>query len=381
MPTRYDDRNYDRTDDRGRNRPEYGRSYRGRSEGRYRYDDSDRQSGQYGNEGEYRGGYSGRMSGRDRERGYDDQYAGRSSYGGGRESRPRDEYSGSSSSSGDDEYTSRASSSRRDPYRSEGYGHDRWENERGYGTSRERAYGGFGRHSDEGGYGLSSTEYSQRYNYPQSRRSESYADRSGREYQGGQYWRGPQRGYEGERGRGYGADEERGWWDRTSDEIASWFGDREAERRRQMDRQREFRGRGPKGYKRSDDRIKEDVNDRLSEGYLDASEIEVLVVNAEVTLSGSVNTRDDKRLAEDIAESVSGVSNVENRLRVTQSSLDRPMLGTQTSTSGQTGSSGSMSATGSTGTTGSTGSTGTSGTTGNSTTSSGTTGRGRGAGT
>src|SRR4030095_1968319 len=99
--------------------------------------------------------------------------------------------------------------------------------------------------------------------------------------------------------------------------------------------------------------------------------------NAEVTLTGTVNTRDDKRLAEDIAESVSGVSNVENRLRVTQSSLDRPMLGTQTSTIGQTGSSGSMSATGSTGTTGSTSSTGTTGTTG----SSGTTGRGRGAGT
>jgi hypothetical protein len=124
-----------------------------------------------------------------------------------------------------------------------------------------------------------------------------------------------------------------------------------------MDRQRQFSGRGPKGYRRSDERIKEDVNDRLSEGYLDASEIEVAVSNSEVTLTGSVNTRQDKRRAEDIAESVSGVTHVENRLRVTQSSLDRPALGTTSATQG-TNTSASLG--GSTGTAGSTGNTGTS---------------------
>jgi beta-glucanase (GH16 family) len=86
-----------------------------------------------------------------------------------------------------------------------------------------------------------------------------------------------------------------------------------------MDQQREHRGRGPKGYRRSDERIKEDVNDRLSDDYyIDASDIEVMVSNTEVTLTGTVNSRDDKRRAEDIAESVSGVTNVENRLRVKQ---------------------------------------------------------------
>src|SRR4030095_11010348 len=84
-----------------------------------------------------------------------------------------------------------------------------------------------------------------------------------------------------------------------------------------MDDQRQHRGRGPKGYKRSDERIKEDVNDRLSDDYyLDASEVEVAVSNTEVTLTGTVNSREEKRRAEDIAESVSGVTNVENRLRV-----------------------------------------------------------------
>ena len=47
--------------------------------------------------------------------------------------------------------------------------------------------------------------------------------------------------------------------------------------------ERPYRGRGPKGYRRSDERIKEDINDRLSEGYLDATEIEV-AVNARFAL-------------------------------------------------------------------------------------------------
>lgn len=76
-------------------------------------------------------------------------------------------------------------------------------------------------------------------------------------------------------------------------------------------------GRGPKGYRRSDDRIREDVNDRLTEDWhLDAYDIEVQVSNCEVTLAGKVGSREEKRRAEDIAESVSGVQHVQNNLRV-----------------------------------------------------------------
>ncbi len=79
----------------------------------------------------------------------------------------------------------------------------------------------------------------------------------------------------------------------------------------------QHRGKGPKGYNRSDDRIKEDISDRLSDdGQLDASEIELEVANGVVSLSGTVDSREAKRRAEDIAESISGVSNVENRLSV-----------------------------------------------------------------
>ena len=42
----------------------------------------------------------------------------------------------------------------------------------------------------------------------------------------------------------YDRGEDRGWWDRASDAVASWFGDEDAERRRHMDQQREHRGRG-----------------------------------------------------------------------------------------------------------------------------------------
>jgi len=109
----------------------------------------------------------------------------------------------------------------------------------------------------------------------------------------------------------------RGWWDRTSDEVASWFGDEQAERRREMDERQSHRGRGPRGYTRSDERIKEDINDDLTDSWsLDASNIEVEVSGGDVILTGTVDSRYEKRLAEDIAEDVSGVKNVENRLRV-----------------------------------------------------------------
>ena len=108
----------------------------------------------------------------------------------------------------------------------------------------------------------------------------------------------------------------RHFWDKASDEVASWLGDEAAHSRRQADRG-EHAGRGPKGYKRSDGRIQEDVSDHLTnDSWLDASRIEVQVREGEVTLNGKVASRDDKRRAELWAETVSGVSHVQNNLRV-----------------------------------------------------------------
>lgn len=158
---------------------------------------------------------------------------------------------------------------------------------RSYYGSRDPGYGG-------GGYG--SREYGQR-SYEADRRSDY--------------------------GRGGRGQEERGWWDRASDEVQSWFGDDDAERRRARDSREDARhsGRGPKGYKRSDERIREDVSDRLTDdAFIDASEIDIEVSGSEVTLNGSVDSRMSRRRAEDIAERVSGVTHVQNNLRVSSGS-------------------------------------------------------------
>jgi hypothetical protein len=76
-------------------------------------------------------------------------------------------------------------------------------------------------------------------------------------------------------------------------------------------------GRGPRGYRRADSRILEEVCQRLSDdGNVDASEISVHVLDGEVTLEGTVPSRRMKRLAEGDAEVVRGVLDVHNRLRV-----------------------------------------------------------------
>jgi hypothetical protein len=77
------------------------------------------------------------------------------------------------------------------------------------------------------------------------------------------------------------------------------------------------RGRGPRGYQRSDERIHEEVCDRLAaHGEVDASDIEVKVESGEVTLTGNVPDRHTKRLAERVAESVRGVVDVHNQIRL-----------------------------------------------------------------
>lgn len=82
-----------------------------------------------------------------------------------------------------------------------------------------------------------------------------------------------------------------------------------------------FAGRGPKGYKRSDERIEEDVCERLTQHPdLDASEISVQVQDCEVTLSGTVEDRHSKKLAENIVDSVSGVKDVHNQIKISQKS-------------------------------------------------------------
>ena len=212
------------------------------------------------------------------------------------------------------------------------YDYERTRYNRGY--YDEPYYRGSGRGYERSSYRGSGYE-SRRYNEPYRERyggyeSEpygtydygryEYSDRSGEPY----YRRGDEGRYRDQYNlERYDRGGERGFFERAGDEVRSWFGDEEAERRRRMDQRRSqsFAGRGPRGYRRSDERIREDVNDLLTDDWwVDASDIEVSVSDGVVTLSGRVDTREDKRRVESIVEDVRGVTDVSNQLRVGQSS-------------------------------------------------------------
>jgi osmotically-inducible protein OsmY len=118
----------------------------------------------------------------------------------------------------------------------------------------------------------------------------------------------------------------------AGERVASWFGGGGEARIYDPEFQgqaRGARGLGPQGYKRSDERINEDVCERLTEDvWLDASRVEVLVSGGEVTLSGTVESREAKHRAERIVEDVSGVIHVQNNLRLEKgNTLTRPGSG------------------------------------------------------
>jgi hypothetical protein len=152
---------------------------------------------------------------------------------------------------------------------------------------------------------------------------------------GGSEWRGEggdfsRRGMWGEPATGAGRERSgrESGWDRMRGESGGYgygmYGRSESEDRGPLDklgdRMREgwqkMTGKGPKGYRRSDERIREDVCERIARAGVDADDVEVNVQNAEVILTGAVQRREDKRILEDIAEDVFGVDEVQNQLRV-----------------------------------------------------------------
>lgn len=77
-----------------------------------------------------------------------------------------------------------------------------------------------------------------------------------------------------------------------------------------------YRGRGPKGYQRSNERLQELICDRLTDDpRIDASEIAVEVRDRTVQLTGTV---DDRRTKYDVEELVErcGALEIDNQLRV-----------------------------------------------------------------
>lgn len=74
---------------------------------------------------------------------------------------------------------------------------------------------------------------------------------------------------------------------------------------------------GPKGYQRSDQRMREDICDQLMRtGHIDSSDVTVEVNGAKVQLDGTVPVRWMKHAIENLADACPGVQDVENRISV-----------------------------------------------------------------
>lgn len=292
-----------------RNRSQYSQGGQYPQAGQYS------QSTQYGPQGgggyRQQGGQYGQGQGSDQYGQYSgSQYGGASSQGRGY---PESDFMphrvGSSNRESEQRYGSR------DDWRTSGSsGEDqrRWGGESSWGSAgsygRSQGAGSFGGGNSSGGsnYGGSSSGYG-------SGSGGGYGG-SGSGYRQGQDQNyGTGTGPDWSTGGGYGGDTSfgsRNTWGGGA--YGGWGGPSSQQGMRES-----YSGRGPKDYKRSDDRVREDVSDRLEQDHgVDASEISVQVQDGEVTLTGTVPSRDQKRRAEDCVEAVSGVREVTNNLRI-----------------------------------------------------------------
>jgi osmotically-inducible protein OsmY len=184
--------------------------------------------------------------------------------------------------------------------------------EGGWDQSRDRNYGRQGSH-----YGQQGGNYGQGSHYAQG---SHYGQQGGSYGQGSSYGLGSHYAQGGNYGQtsGWSPSSERSalnqLYDRERDLDRNAWSNAQREFNRDSTRQ-SFVGKGPKNYTRSDERIREDVCDRLSDDdEVDATDITITVRDGEVTLEGSVNDRRAKHRAEDIADNVRGVKDVHNRL-------------------------------------------------------------------
>ncbi len=181
------------------------------------------------------------------------------------------------------------------------------------------ARSGYGQSPDmNGGYGQGS-------GYAQSSGEGGYgqgARHRGGSEQSGAHQRSDERyGYLDSEGRQHGS--EYGYGGRGTDQqgrhdaVSRSAGRSVSQPQGNPERKGEHHGKGPKGYQRSDERIREDVSEALyHDGDVDASDIEIEVSSGELTLTGTVASRMEKRHVEEVAERCSGVRDVQNRLRI-----------------------------------------------------------------
>lgn len=84
---------------------------------------------------------------------------------------------------------------------------------------------------------------------------------------------------------------------------------------------------GPKGYTRSDERVRENVCEYLAHSGLDVSDVSVSVADGRVTLEGTAPDRRTKHRIEDCTDACAGVQDVDNRIRVAGKGSSTPQAG------------------------------------------------------
>lgn len=146
---------------------------------------------------------------------------------------------------------------------------------------------------------------------------QGYEDQGGRTSRGrAQNW-GPQGS---ERDFGYGSTQEsRDFRNQREDryEGALDFGSHAFQPRHPSPSTSQRFGRAPKGFKRSDERIKEEICEMIMrDESIDASDVEIEVSSGEVTLTGTVPERKMKHAVEDLIEATLGVSDIHNQIKV-----------------------------------------------------------------
>jgi osmotically-inducible protein OsmY len=222
-----------------------------------------------------------------------------------------------------------------------GYGYggeDHWRNEPGSYGSMTESSGDWRPQRDDRGQG----QYGQ-YGGSSATQSRDWGNQSS---QSGR-WQGQQRGMSS----GYG---ERGYESSGHGGSQGYRGESGGYGGARADYDQQRRGRAPRAYRRSDQRIGEDLYEQLSQSDLDAIDIVVVVDACCVTLSGTVPERWMKHRIEDLADNTFGVQNVDNQIRVTRDDQPGTREGHDQGAASQAGRGGtSQSQYGTSGTTGS----------------------------
>lgn len=101
------------------------------------------------------------------------------------------------------------------------------------------------------------------------------------------------------------------------EQLNSYTSDFDPSYKDQYEIRRNYYGYGPKGYRRSDQKLKDEARLLLNQDpILDSSNINIEVFNNVIFLRGFVDSRKDKKRAEFLIEDIFGIEDIQNQLKI-----------------------------------------------------------------